>query len=138
MRFEKWNRVRLANSIEDAGGDVAWAQEYGLLPKTAKCPKHRKDMSLLLEPDRWGRFRCWKAGCNSSSSVTSKSWFENSKIDLKTSLRSFVLFLPSLLNHPLFSLLYSFSNRETYDQAQRETMPVDDDNVVSTATVADW
>ena len=87
MSYTKWNRTRLAKSLDAAGSDVEWGQEHGLLPTTKQCPTHRKEMKLSLEADRWGRFRCWKSGGRSSRSITEGTWFEDVRIPLATVLR---------------------------------------------------
>lgn len=103
---------------------MSFAVERGLLPLEKTCTRHGVTMKLDAE----NMFRC--GGCrregrqNAKVSRNDGTWFEQVRLDYVS----------------VFSLMYSYARRESYQQAILEArdMGVEGSKMVSENTVCDW
>ncbi len=84
-----------------------------------------------------GRFRCYKNNKHLEVALSKGTFFEDVHIPLTTALRFFG-FLGGGNALLLFSIMYSFSRDDSYENCRHEAADFDDDERLSQGTIADW
>ncbi|KAL7073626.1 hypothetical protein ACQ4LE_007518 [Meloidogyne hapla] len=106
MASNQWNRRKLNEVFPNNNISLNWCINNGFIPSVKECRIHHQPMCIEAEHGKFGRFVCNRGSCrgNNRQSRVNGTWFENVKIDLPA----------------VFSLMYSFSRNESYEEAINE------------------
>lgn len=103
---------------------MSFAEENGFLPKERTCSRHKEVLTLDTTRNTFRCRKCQAGGRKGEWSRNEGTWFEQVRLDYVS----------------MFSLLYSYAHRESYEKAVLESRVLDDAEatMVSENTVCDW
>ncbi|XP_050323220.1 uncharacterized protein LOC126755008 [Bactrocera neohumeralis] len=120
--IQQWNVVKMVKYLGSHELCVAFAEVYGLLPKSRLSAIHKTQMALHKRPPL-GYFKCSRGNCRSKSLISraAGTWFEGVKLSFPQ----------------VFYLMYCFAHRFTREDIYREDY-ASVEKKFSSATISDW
>ena len=79
------NLMKLSAIIASTKVAVKALQKYGLIHREMKCSRFHR-MEIYYRRKLAPIWRCNKKGCRNSISIYKTTWFQNSKVPIKTAL----------------------------------------------------
>lgn len=136
------NRRQLSIICINRATTIKWCQQAGLLLGSQRCEVHQCEMKF--DDKNLGRYRCRKGECRGKKPVyiAEGTWFSGRYIKSPSPK-----LIPSadvrLSPESVLSLLYSFAMDESYEDARREAIDIDDEGIpsekrLSDNTISDW
>ncbi|XP_050339167.1 uncharacterized protein LOC126765600, partial [Bactrocera neohumeralis] len=120
--IQQWNIVKMVKYLGSHELCVAFAEVYGLLPKSRLCTIHKTKMAFHKRHPV-GYFKCSRGNCRTKSLISraAGTWFEGVKLSFPH----------------VFYLMYCFEHRFTWEDIYRENY-ASVGKKLSSATISDW